>query len=188
MAKDGPLEFAVLLGSLRKASFNAMIARALPELAPEGVTVRLLDPVGDYPHYDADLQAEGFPEIVTRTADAIRAADALIFVTPEYNYSIPGALKNAIDWLSRLPNQPFAAKPLAIQTASQGPFGGMRCQYHLRQAMVFLDGRVLNKPEIAVGAVQTRVDAATGALTDATTRGLIGQQLAALADFARRQG
>lgn len=188
MAKDGPLVFAVLLGSLRKASFHAMIARALPELAPAGVTIRPLESVRDYPHYDADLQADGFPEIVTRTADAIRAADALVVVTPEYNYSIPGALKNAIDWLSRLPNQPFAGKPVAIQTASQGPLGGIRCQYHLRQSMVFLDGRMLNKPEIAVGAVQTRVDAATGALTDATTRGLIGQQLAALADFARRQG
>ncbi|WP_374443643.1 NADPH-dependent FMN reductase [Stella sp.] len=188
MTKEGPLVFAVLLGSLRKASFNAMVARALPGLAPEGVTVRELESVRDYPHYDADLQAEGFPDIVTRTADAIRAADALIVVTPEYNYSIPGALKNAVDWLSRLPNQPFAGKPIAIQTASQGPFGGIRCQYHLRQSMVFLDGRVLNKPEIAVGSVQTRVDAATGALTDATTRGLIGQQLAALAEFVRRQG
>ena len=188
MADDRPLTFAVLLGSLRKASFNAMVARALPGLAPAGVTVQALGSVRDIPHYDADLQAEGFPAAVTAMADAIRAANALVIVTPEYNYSIPGLLKNAIDWLSRLPNQPFAGKAIAIQTASMGPFGGVRCQYHLRQSMVFLDGRVLNKPEIAIGAVQTRVDAATGEMTDATTRGLIGQQLAALADFARRQG
>ena len=133
MAKDGPIEFAVLLGSLRKASFNAMIARALPELAPDGVTVRLLDSVGDYPHYDADLQAEGFPAIVTRTADAIRSADALVFVTPEYNYSIPGALKNAIDWLSRPADdipRVFGGRPFALAGASPGGFGTVLSQAH----------------------------------------------------------
>ena len=98
MADDRPLTFAVLLGSLRKASFNAMVARALPGLAPAGVAVQALGSVRDIPHYDADLQAEGFPAAVTAMADAIRAANALVIVTPEYNYSIPGPLKNAIDW------------------------------------------------------------------------------------------
>ena len=92
-----------------------------------------------FPLYDADLQAKGFPPDVTALADAIRAADAVIIITPEYNYSIPGALKNAIDWVSRLPDQPFKEKPVAIQSATGGPLGGARMQYHLRQAMIFLN-------------------------------------------------
>jgi NAD(P)H-dependent FMN reductase len=104
------------------------------------------------PIYNADIQnSSGFPALVNALADAIRAADALIFVSPEYNYTIPGGLKNAIDWVSRLQNQPFAGKPIALQSASGGPLGGSRMQYHLRQSMVFLDGLVFTRPEIFVG-------------------------------------
>ncbi len=188
MSKDGPLTLAVMLGSLRKASFNGIVARALPGLAPDGVTMAPLGSIGALPIYDADIQAEGFPAEVTAMADAIRAADGLVIVTPEYNYSIPGGLKNAIDWLSRLPNQPFAAKPVALQTASMSPLGGVRSQYHLRQAMVFLDARLLNKPEIIIGAAHTKVDAASGALTDATTIGFIKAQLEAFTAYIRRHG
>ena len=95
-------------------------------------------------------------------ADAIRKADGVIIVTPEYNYSVPGALKNAIDWLSRLNDQPFVNKPVAIQSASMGPLGGPRAQYHLRQMLVFLDALAFNKPEIFVGAVQNKLDAEKG--------------------------
>src|SRR5271170_707329 len=101
MAQDAPLHFVVMVGSLRKGSYNAAIARILPALAPDGVTISTLPSVGEFPPYNADVQAEGIPPVVTRTADAIRAADGLIIVTPEYNHSIPGALKNAIDWMSR---------------------------------------------------------------------------------------
>ncbi|BBK29389.1 chromate reductase [Stella humosa] len=186
MSKDGPITFAVMLGSLRKASFNGIVARALPGLAPADVTIQPLASVGALPIYDADIQAEGFPAEVTAMADAVRAADGVIIISPEYNYSIPGGLKNAIDWLSRLPNQPFAGKPIAIQTASMSPLGGVRCQYHLRQSMVFLDARILNKPEVIIGAVHTKVDAATDTLTDETTRGIIKAQLENFAAYARR--
>jgi chromate reductase len=112
MSQAQPLKFVSLLGSLRAGSFNAVVARNLGQLAPEGVEVSALDSVGDIPHYDADLQAQGFPESVVEMGKAIAAADGLIIVTPEYNYSVPGALKNALDWLSRLPDTPVAGKPL----------------------------------------------------------------------------
>lgn len=180
-----PLTLVTLLGSLRKGSYNGIIARALPELAPEGVTVTALGSVRDLPHYDADVQAEGWPKAVTTMADAIRAADGLIIISPEYNYSVPGVLKNAIDWLSRLPEQPFKQKPVLIQSASPGALGGARMQYQLRQSLVFLDARVFNVPEVMVGAVQNKVDEATGELTDQGTRDFIAKHLAAFAGFVR---
>src|SRR5438270_3770284 len=121
MAEEKPLRLVVMVGSLRKGSYNAAIARALPALAPEGVTIAPLGSVGDFPLYNADVQEKGFPAPVTAMAEAIRAADGVIFVTPEYNHSIPGVLKNAVDWVSRVPNQAFAGKPVAIQSASPGP-------------------------------------------------------------------
>lgn len=179
------LSVVTLCGSLRRASYNAAIARALPGLAPEGMRITALGSVGDFPLYNADVQAEGFPAPVTAMAEAIRAADGLIIVSPEYNYSIPGGLKNAIDWLSRLPQQPFAGKPVAIQSASMGILGGARMQYHLRQAMVFLDALVLNRPEVMVAQAQNRISA-EGELTDAATRDAIAAQLKAFAGFIAR--
>jgi chromate reductase, NAD(P)H dehydrogenase (quinone) len=185
MAQDRPLNFVVMVGSLRKASFNAAIARALPKLAPEGVTIEPLPSVGEFPLYNFDTQQDGFPPVVNVTGDAIRKADGVIIVTPEYNHSYPGILKNAIDWISRLPNQPFGGKPVALQTSSPSLFGGLRAQLHLRHVFVFLDGRMLNKPEIIIPQVNTKVDAATGELTDQATRGFIADQLKAFAAFAR---
>ena len=186
MAVEKPLHFVVMVGSLRKGSFNAAIARALPALAPEGVTITPLGSVGEFPLYNHDVQLEGVPAVVLAMAEAIREADGVLIVTPEYNHTIPGVLKNAIDWISRLPNQPFAAKPVALQSASQGLWGGLRAQLALRQMFVYLDGRVLSKPEVIIPQVQTKVDAATGELTDPATRGFIADQLKAFADFARR--
>ena len=117
--------------------------------------------------------------------EAIAAADGVVIVTPEYNYSVPGVLKNAIDWLSRLPNQPFAGKPVAIQSASPGALGGARAQYHLRQSLVFLDARVLNRPEVMVGGAYGKADMASGDLTDQATKDFIAGQLKAFADFVR---
>jgi chromate reductase len=185
MAEGTPLHFVVMVGSLRKASFNAAIARALPTLAPEGVTIEPLPSVGEFPLYNHDVQDKGFPLVVTTTADLIRKADGVIIVTPEHNHSIPGVLKNAIDWISRLPNQPFARKPVALESSSPSLFGGLRAQLHLRHVFVYLDGRVLNKPEVIVPQVNTKIDAATGELTDPATRGFIADQLKAFADFAR---
>ena len=185
MAQEAPLHFVVMVGSLRKGSFNAAIARALPALAPEGVTIELLPSVGEFPLYNQDDQLDGFPPIVTAAAEVIRKADGIIVVTPEYNHSIPGVLKNAIDWISRLPNQPFAGKPIALETSSPSLFGGLRAQLHLRHMFVYLDGRVLNKPEVIIPQVNTKIDAATGELTDPATRGFIADQLNAFAAFAR---
>jgi chromate reductase len=166
-----------------------MLMKALPELAPPGLSIAEAPSFREFPLYDADIQgATGFPAAVTALADAIRAADGVVFCTPEYNFSLPGGLKNAIDWVSRLPNQPFAGKPIAIQSASPGPLGGARVQYDLRRAMVFLDALTLNKPEIFVGGCAQKFDEKTGTLTDATTRDFVKQQLAAFARFIERHG
>ncbi len=186
MAEDKPLRFVVMVGSLRRGSYNAAIARALPQLAPDGVLIAPLGSVGDFPLYNFDEQEKGFPPAVTAMADAIAKADGVIFVTPEYNHSVPGVLKNAIDWISRVPNQPFAGKPVAIQSSSPGLFGGLRAQLHLRHMFVFLDARALNKPEVIIPQVNTKIDAATGELTDPATRGFLADQLKAFAAFVRR--
>jgi chromate reductase, NAD(P)H dehydrogenase (quinone) len=141
----------------------------------------------EFPLYNADVQdSTGFPAPVNILADAIRAADGVIIVSPEYNFSIPGGLKNAIDWVSRLPNQPFAGKPIALQSASPGPLGGARVQYDLRRAMVFLDAFTLNKPEIFIGNCTTKLDETTAEVKDDVTRNFIKQQLVAFAKFIAR--
>jgi chromate reductase len=176
-----------ICGSLRKGSYNAIVQRALPSLAPEGLTIRPAPSFAEFPLYNADVQtASGFPAPVNALADAIRAADGVIIVSPEYNFSIPGGLKNAIDWVSRPQNQPFAGKPIALQSASPGPLGGARVQYDLRRAMVFLDAFVLNKPEIFIGSCAGKLDEKTGEIKDEATRNLIKQQLAAFAAFIER--
>jgi len=183
------LNVLTICGSLRKGSFNAMAQRALPALAPEGMTLKSAPSFAEFPLYNADIQnSTGFPAPVNTLADAIRGADGVIFCTPEYNFGIPGGLKNAIDWVSRLPNQPFAGKPIALQSASPGPLGGGRVQYDMRRAMVFLDAFTLNKPEIFIGNCASRFDEKTGELKDETTRGFIKQQLAAFAALIARVG
>src|ERR1043166_6423401 len=138
MADASNLNVLVICGSLRKGSYNAMVANTLPDLVPDGMKLTR-SPTIVMPLYNADVQTgEGFPAPATALADAIRGCDGVIIVTPEYNYSIPGVLKNAIDWLSRMQNQPFANKPVAIQSATQGPLGGPRMQYHLRQSLISL--------------------------------------------------
>jgi chromate reductase len=174
-----------ICGSLRKASFNRMLANALPGLAPAGMTIKA-SPSIEMPLYNADVQAEGWPPACVALADAIRAADGVIIVTPEYNYSVPGPLKNAIDWVSRVKDQPFANKPVALQSASMGPLGGARMQYHARTMLVFLDAFVFNKPEIFVGAAQTKFDDKTGALKDEATATIIKQQLEGFEKFIER--
>jgi len=181
---DAPLHFVVLLGSLRRGSYNAAVARALPALAPPGVTIAPLGSIGDFAIYNGDVEAQGIPTPVAAMGEAIAKADGVIVVTPEYNYSIPGGLKNAIDWLSRLKPQPFLDKPVAIESASPGVLGGARAQYHLRQTFVMLEARVFNKPEVFVGHANQKIDAQSGELTDAPTRDIIAKQLAGFAAFA----
>ncbi len=183
------LNIVTICGSLRKESWNRILMEALPELAPQGMSIAEAPPFRDFPLYDADLQnTSGFPKAVTVLADAIRDSDGVIIVTPEYNFSIPGALKNAIDWVSRLDDQPFAGKPVALQSAAPGPVGGARMQYDLRRSMVFLDALTLNKPEIFIGYCAERLDAENRTISDEQTRGFVEKQLAAFAELIARQG
>jgi NAD(P)H-dependent FMN reductase len=120
------LNVITICGSLRKGSYNAALARMLPKFAPPGMTIGVAPPWNTFPIYNADDQAaSGFPAPVQTLAEAIRRADGVIIVSPEYNYGLPGGLKNAIDWLSRLENQPLKDKPIAIQSATGGPLGGI---------------------------------------------------------------
>ncbi|HEY8610017.1 MAG TPA: NADPH-dependent FMN reductase [Roseomonas sp.] len=173
-------------GSLRRGSHNSAALRAAAELAPEGVTITIFEGLRDIPPYDDDLRTgSGYPASVEAFRSALRAADAVLIATPEYNYSIPGVLKNAIDWASRPPEQPFDNKPIAIMGASQGLLGTGRAQYDLRKMCVFLNAYPLNKPEVFIAQSGTRVDA-EGRLTDEATRKLIAQQIVALRDWALR--
>jgi chromate reductase len=173
-----------ICGSLRQASYNKAALRVAGEQLPADMTLEIAE-IGDFPLYDADLQAKGFPAPVQRVADQIKAADGLLFVTPEYNFSVSGVLKNAIDWLSRLSPQPCDDKPVAIMGAAAGALGTGRAQYELRRICVFLNMHPLNKPEVFIGAAHTKFDAA-GKLTDEPTREFIKQLMAALDVWVRR--
>src|SRR5690349_15011873 len=129
------LKILVICGSLRKDSYNASLAKALPSLAPEGMTFVEAPDFSGFPIYNYDIQTAAVPAGVNAFADAIRAADGVMIVSPEYNWSIPGGLKNAIDWVSKLKDVPFKDKPVAMQSASTGQVGGARMQYHLRMAL-----------------------------------------------------
>jgi chromate reductase len=174
------LTFCAILGSLRACSYNTAAIRAAAELAPQGVTI-VEAGTADIPVYTEDVKAAGFPPAVIRLQHAIASADAVLIATPEYNYSVPGVLKNAIDWVSRTDPQPFANKPVAIMGASPGALGTGRAQYDLRKMFVYLDAHVLNRPEIMISAAQSRFDA-DGKLTDEATRKFVANLLTALRD------
>jgi chromate reductase len=176
-----------ICGSLRKGSYNRMVMNALPGLAPAALSFTEAPPFSEFPLYNADVETStGFPAPVQKLAEAVRAADGVIIVTPEYNFSIPGALKNALDWVSRVPNQPFTGKPVAIQSAANGSLGGGRMQYDLRRTLLFLNAATFGRPEIFVGNCSTCIDAKTGEITDPQTVELIRQQLAAFAKFVEQ--
>lgn len=181
------LNVLVICGSLRKGSFNAAIARALPALAPPEMSFSPAPSFANFPIYNVDLHnASGVPADVTVWCDAIRAADAVVIVSPEYNWSIPGGLKNAIDWASRLKDIPFKDKPVALQSASGGQVGGARMQYHLRMALTTLDAFLFGKPEVFVNFAAQKIDEKTGELKDQAVKDVIRQQLAAFAKFITR--
>jgi chromate reductase len=179
-----PIKLVGFCGSLRKGSFNRLALNAFTQRLPQGTSLSTIE-IGDWPLYDADVQAKGFPAPVTAAQQAILAADGVVFVSPEYNYSVSGVLKNAIDWLSRMTPQPFAGKPMAVLGASGGILGTARMQYHLRQIMVFLDGRMVNKPEVMIGQAQNKFGA-DGALTDEATGKLMADLGAALSLACRK--
>ena len=181
-----PLDVVVICGSLRKGSYNAALARALPALAPAGLALRTAPPLDAIPPYNADVQNAGVPPPVTDWADAIRAADGVIIVSPEYNWSIPGVLKNAIDWVSKLKHQPFEAKPVALQSAAGGLLGGSRMQYHLRQCLTSIEAVMLIRPEVFVTFAAKKFDETTVALTDQPTIDMVKAQLAGFEKFIRK--
>jgi chromate reductase len=186
---DKALNVITICGSLRKGSYNRMVMNLLPGWAPANLKIAEAPPFSEFPLYNADVQnSSGFPASVQTLADAIRAADGVIFVSPEYNYSIPGGLKNAIDWVSRLPNQPFANKPVMIISAAAGVLGGGRMQYDLRRCMIFLDALTMNKPEVFIGGAMQKFDEKSGQLKDEQAVGFIKQQLAAFAKFIEQHG
>jgi chromate reductase len=183
---NDPLRILGIAGSLRKASFNRYALGAAVELAPAGTVVESFELDGIPPFNQDD---EGNPPArVVEFKERIRAADAILFVTPEYNYSVPGVLKNAIDWASRpYGDSAWAGKPVAIMGASVGAFGTARAQHHLRQLFVFLDMHAVNQPEVLIRNASDLFDA-NGKLTDQPTRDLIGKLLQNLVDWTKRLG
>ena len=187
---DKQLDVLVICGSLRKGSYNAALARSLPALAPPGMKLRPAPTFTGLPVYNFDEhQASGIHPIAVAWTDAIRSADAVIIVSPEYNWSIPGGLKNAIDWASRLKDkdQPFAGKPVALQSAATGLLGGSRMQYHLRQSLTSIEALLFPKPEVIVTFAAKKFDAKTLELTDQPTRDMVKLQLEAFEKFLRRR-
>ena len=184
---DNQLNVIVICGSLRRASYNAALARTLPALAPPGMAVKAAPGWDKMAVYNHDLHADGkFPAEVTAWGDAIHSADGVIIVSPEYNWSIPGGLKNAIDWVSRFKEVPFKEKPVALQSCAGGALGGARMQYHLRQSLTAIDALIFGKPEIFVSFSAKKFDEKTLELTDQPTVDIVKQQLASFEKFIRR--
>jgi chromate reductase len=187
MVSDRQLDVLVICGSLRKGSYNAALARTLAALAPGEMRLRDAPSFESFPLYNLDIQNEtGFPHEVNTWADAIRSADGLIIVSPEYNWSIPGGLKNAIDWVSRMKDQPFKDKPVALQSAAAGILGGSRMQHHLRQSLTSVDALLFGRPEVIVTFAGQKFDEKTLELKDQTAIDMIKLQLSAFEQFIRR--
>ncbi len=181
-----PVRVLGISGSLRKGSFNTAALRAAQEMLPQGMTLELFD-LSSIPPYNADVESAGDPESVKRLKLRIAAADALLFATPEYNYSIPGVLKNAIDWASRPQGEsPLKQKPAAVLGAG-GRFGTVRAQNHLRQIAAGLNMLVLAKPEVHIANPAEKFNA-DGRLVDEQTRRQIRALLDALAGWVARLG
>jgi chromate reductase len=173
-----------IAGSLRKDSYNRAALRAAKELAPEGVEIEIFELDGIPPYNQDDEQQP--PARVVELKAKIRGADAILFVSPEYNYSVPGVLKNAIDWASRpYGDSAWEGKPVAVMGASIGLFGTARAQYHLRQTFVFLNMYPVNRPEVMIGNASQRFDE-NGKLTDERTKKQIQALLENLASWTRR--
>lgn len=172
-------------GSLRQGSLNTAALRACASLLPDGVTFSLAD-LSDIPLYNEDIRTQGLPPSVKQLREQIKAADAIVIATPEYNYSFSGVLKNAIDWASRPPDQPFDGKSIALMGATPGGLGTSRAQYHLRQVFIYLNGQVLNRPEVMISAAPSKFDN-DGVLIDETTAENLRKLLVVLYDTARQR-
>ena len=179
-----PIKILGIAGSLRKGSYNRALLRATGGLVPEDALLETFDLEG-IPPFNADFE-QNMPPIIKVLKGKVKAADAILFVTPEYNYSVPGVLKNAIDWVSRpYGDNSFASKPVALMSASTGMLGGARAQYHLRQTFVFLDMHPINRPEVMVTFASQKFDE-HGNLNDPKAKELISDLLKALVRWTRR--
>lgn len=175
-----------IAGSLRRESYNRAALRAATQLVPEGATIEIFE-IDGLPGFNQDDE-QNPPAKIVELKKLIREVDAILFVTPEYNYSVPGVLKNAIDWASRpYGDNAWNGKPAAIMGASIGAIATARAQYHLRQMMVFLNMFPLNQPEVMIGNAQDRFDS-QGNLTDDVTKDLIRQLLQNLIEWTRKIG
>jgi len=181
---DKPIIILGFAGSLRKDSYNKALLRVAIELVPKSAKLEIIDLEG-IPPFNQDLENR-MPEKVKEFKAKIKVADAILIATPEHNYSIPGVLKNAIDWASRPPgDNSFEGKPVAIMSASPGTLGGARAQYHLRQVLVSLNMHAINRPEVIVASADKKIDE-KGKLADEKTRKKIRQLLENLVDWTKK--
>ena len=183
---SNPVRILGIAGSLRRQSYNRALLRAAAQVAPDGATINVFE-IDGVPPFSEDDERDP-PAKVVELKRRIRESDAVLFVTPEYNYSIPGVLKNAIDWASRpYGDSAWEGKPAAVMGASTGMIGTARAQYHLRQVMVFLNMFPLNQPEVMISGADERFDT-VGNLTDEETREYVRLLVQSLADWTRRVG
>jgi chromate reductase, NAD(P)H dehydrogenase (quinone) len=181
---DPSVRILGIAGSLRSGSYNRATLRTAAELAPPGMTVEIFD-LSPIPLYNEDVKQQGFPPPVAELRRKVKEADGLLLVSPEYNYSTSGVMKNTIDWVSRPPDQPFDGKPIAIMGASMGLLGTARAQHHLRQMFVFLNAHIMNRPEVMINQAQNKFDA-EGKLIDQPTRDLMATFMNAFRDWTLR--
>lgn len=173
-----------ICGSLRQKSYNMAALRAAGELMPASLKLQVAG-IADLPLYNADIQEKGFPAAATRLRDEILAADALLFASPENNWTVAACLKNAIDWMSRFQPQPFQNKPAAVFSAAGGPLGGARGQYDLRRILSGLGVLWLARPEVFIGMAPGKFGP-DGRLADETTRKFLTEQMIAFEDWIKR--
>ena len=180
------IHFVGISGSLRKGSFNSALLRAAAELLPEGITMEIAS-IADIPSYNADLDfpQQERPESVKKFRDILSRADAILLVSPEYNYSIPGLLKNAIDWASRGKDSPLINKPVGLMGATQGNWGTVRMQLAFKPVFQFTSMLQVNKPEVLVARSAEKFSA-DGKLIDEATREIVQRHLQALKELTVR--
>ncbi len=175
------MNILAISGSLRKASFNSAVLRAAQSSAPDGMSIDVAT-LEQIPLYNGDIDGPDKPAAVHQLSKNIRRADGVLIATPEYNYSLSGVLKNTVDWISRVENQPFAGKPVGIMGAAGSTLGTARPQYHLRQVFIYLDPRLMNRPELFVASAYSKFDA-DGHLTDEQTAKFLAAYLVAFRNW-----
>jgi chromate reductase len=178
------MHFVGISGSLRKGSINTALLKTVQSVLPDGTTFEKVE-IGNLPLFNSDLEADGPLEVVKHFKEQLSKADALVIASPEYNFSIPGVLKNALDWASRGKDSPLQNKPVAVMGASPGILGTARMQMHLRQVFLFNNMQPVNKPEVFISHAKTKFDA-DGNLTDEQSKETIRLQMQALHDVTLR--